>query len=147
MALACVFATLCGCAKRQLIFNVQIAHASNSDTAIALDLVLIRDKDLAKKITAMNASDWFSNRDQIVRDNPKDLSVVKREYIPGQVVPSIIIPAPSALPIPGLSSPVPAIVVFANYFSPGPHRAKLLPNKVTTIRLEADDLSIEVEKK
>lgn len=147
VAVACVLAALCSCARRQLVLNVEIPRAADLDTAIALDLVVIQDKALADKVAAMNASDWFSNRDQIARDNPKVLSVEKREYVPGQVVPSIVIPSPSGLVIPSHAFSGPTILVFANYASPGPHRAKLHPNRVTTIHLKADDLSVEVDKK
>lgn len=106
------------------------------------------DKDLAKEVSKLTAADWFEKRDQYLRDysKPGVLTVASREWIPGQPVAPWKIPAPLSLPIPIISTP-PVMLVFANYFTPGPHRAKLQPNKITTIELGADDLTIVVDKK
>jgi hypothetical protein len=37
--------------------------------------------------------------------------------------------------------------VFANYSTPGPHRAVLQPDKITTIQLGVEDLKVIVDKK
>jgi type VI secretion system protein len=131
-------------------------NAANANNPIAVDLVRVADKDLAKEIGKLTAADWFQKKEQYLLDYPKpgELEVVdSREWIPGQSVSPITIPVPGALPIaipvkiPVVAPKPPTMFVFANYFTPGPHRANLLPNKVTAIQLGVDDLKVVVEKK
>jgi type VI secretion system protein len=138
-----------GCSKRQLTVKVNIANGANGNNPVALDLVSVNDKDLLKEISKLTAADWFQKRDQYLLDysKPGVLAVRSGEWVPGQAVPSMALPAPLLpIPVPMLSSKA-TVLAFANYFSPGPHRAKLQPEKVTTIQLGEDDLKIVIDKK
>jgi type VI secretion system protein len=107
----------------------------NANSPIAFDLVEANDKDLAKELSKMTAADWFQKRDQIKRDFPKQksLSVQEWEWVPGQVVPNIKF---SRAHTPRL------LIAFANYNTPGPHRAKLDPKSPVLIQLQRDDFQL-----
>lgn len=139
---------LSDCAKREFTVKVAIVPEANGNNPVAVDLVRVEDKDLAKEISKLTAADWFQKRDQYVRDYPKPgiLTVESSEWVPGQPVSPLKIPSPLSLPIP-LISTSPTTLIFANYFTPGPHRAKLEPHKIITIQLDVDDLTVVVDKK
>jgi type VI secretion system protein len=128
-----------GCRKlvkaRVICLKTDITTAANQNHPVAVDILLVRDKDLIKKVMSMTAGDWFEKRAQVMRDYPdaKDLVVFHREWVPGQVIPC------SSLAL----EPMPkATVLFANYFGKGDHRARLVNGKSATIRLLDDDVQI-----
>ena len=132
--------TSTGCFPKKILsphytMAVSVAADCNANSPIAFDVVEVNDKDLAKQVAQMTAADWFQKRDQIARDYPKakSVSLMKWEWVPGQVVPDIEIPmrkAPRAL------------LAFANYALAGPHRVKLDPKKEVLVTLARDDLAI-----
>jgi type VI secretion system protein len=129
-----------GCFPKKLLsprytMAVNVAADCNANSPIAFDVVEVNDKDLAKQVAQMTAADWFQKRDQIVRDfpKPKSVSLMKWEWVPGEVVPDIEIPMRKA---PRL------LVAFANYAAAGPHRVKLDPKKQVLVTLARDDLEI-----
>jgi type VI secretion system protein len=148
-------AELCGCASRQLTVRIDIVPGSNSNSAIAVDLVSVTDGDLAKQVAKLTAADWFGGKkDEFLLNysKPGVLRVDSGEWISGQRgVPDIKMPAPKPLKIPLkiplVAAPAPTVFVFANYLTPGPHRATLQPRKTTTIQLGLDDLKVMVDKK
>jgi len=119
-----------------LTIAVSVVPDANANSPIAFDLVTINDKDLAKQVSQMTASEWFQKRDQIRLDFVRKgaVSVQSWEWVPGQVVPDIQI---STRKIPK------ELVVFANYSSSGPHRAKLDPAKAMLIKLNRTDISVQ----
>jgi type VI secretion system protein len=128
-----------GCHKivktRTICLKTDITKSANQNQPIAVDLLLVRDKDLLKKVMTLTAADWFEKRAQVMRDYPdaKELVVFHREWVPGQQIPC------SSLPL----DPMPrATVLFANYFGKGDHRARLINGKSATIRLLDDDVEI-----
>jgi type VI secretion system protein len=152
-ALACVLA---GCPKAPKVITKRVPgtakeskmdvkfHVSptaNANNPVALDLVLVSDKNLLKELQKMTASQWFERREQIILDHPKvgDLVVVGRwEWAPGQVVP------PTRLVV---QPEVKAGLIFANYFSPGEHRAIIDPRAHDIlIKLEEDKLEVVTQK-
>src|SRR3954465_5003094 len=72
----------------KLDLRVHVSPRANGENPVALDIVLVSDKDLLKELQKMSASDWFAQRDQIILDHPKEgqLVVFKRELVPGQLV-------------------------------------------------------------
>jgi len=137
--LAVAFSLLTGCHKivkvRTICLRTDISAQANQNQPVAVDVLLVRDKDLIKKLMTMTAADWFSQRAQIMRDfpDPKDLVVFHREWVPNQVIPC------SSLAL----NPMPkATILFANYFGKGDHRARLVNGKSATIRLGDDDVEI-----
>ncbi|PWT90875.1 MAG: hypothetical protein C5B56_04715 [Proteobacteria bacterium] len=135
--LAAAFLSLTsGCRKARIIcLRTEVVSAANQNQPVAVDVLLVRDKDLIKKLMAMPASDWFEKRAQIMRDypDPKELVVFHREWVPGQVVPC------SSLAL----KPMPrATILFAHYFGKGDHRARLINGKSAAIHLGEEDVEI-----
>jgi hypothetical protein len=130
-----------GTAKEtRLAVKVHVAAAANGGNPVALDLVLVSDKDLLKELQKMTASDWFAKRSQILLDHPKaeELSVRQWEWVPGQVV------APDSLRI---APEMKTALIFANYFNPGEHRAVIDPHaKGVLIQLGEDKLEVVTSK-
>jgi type VI secretion system protein len=128
-----------GCHKiikgKIICLRTDITQAANQNQPVAVDVLLVRDKDLVKKLMTLTAADWFAQRAQFTHDypSPKDLVVYHREWVPGQVI-----PCSSLL----LSPPPHATILFANYFSKGDHRARLVNGKSAAIHLRDDDFEI-----
>jgi type VI secretion system protein len=114
---------------------VTVRPESNTNSPIAFDLVQVNDKDLAKQLSQMTAADWFQKRGQIKRDFPKEssLKVEEWEWVPGQVVHEISVP---------LTHPPHMLLAFANYNSPGPHRAKLDLKTPVLITFDQNDFEL-----
>lgn len=135
---------LSGCAtlhitSRKLTIPVNVTADANQNNPVALDLVEINDKDLAKDVVKMTAADWFQKRDQIRDDYPKSgsVSVTSWEWVPGQVVPDLQIPMRRAPR---------AILVFADYSGPGPHRIRIDPSKPPSLTLGREDMTVSLAK-
>lgn len=131
-----------GTAKESKVdVRVSVSPRANGDNPVALDILLVSDKELLKELQKMSASDWFAKREQIVLDHPKEeqLVVLRREFVPGQVVePARLVVKPE----------IRAGIVFANYFNPGEHRAVLDPRaRDVQINLEEDKLEVVARKK
>jgi hypothetical protein len=154
LALACAF-VFTGCPKapkvvtkrlpgttkeQTLEVSVNVSPEANGGNPVALDLVLVSDKDLLKELEKMTAGQWFERREQIVLDHPKpgELTVRRWEWAPGQVV------APDRVKV---APEVRAAVVFANYFNPGEHRAVLVPRRDFLIRLGEEKIEVVAERK
>lgn len=124
----------------RLDLRVSVSPRANGENPVALDVLLVSDKELLKELQKMSASDWFAKREQIILDHPKEEQLVVRrlELVPGQVVePSRLVVGPE----------VRAGVVFANYFNPGEHRAVLDPRaRDVQIRLEETKLEVVARK-
>lgn len=122
--------------KPQLRLAVNVSQEANQDAPIAVDLVSVNDKDLAKDVAKMTAADWFQKRSQIQEDYPDTSKVNVRswEWVPNQVVADIQIPMRKAPR---------AIFIFANYSTPGPHRAKIAPSIAQQVSLTREDIKVE----
>jgi type VI secretion system protein len=121
--------------KPHLSLAVKVANDANINQPVALDFVSINDKDLAKDVSKMTAADWFQKRDQITQDfKPAAISIRSWEWVPGQVVPDIMVPMRKAPR---------AILVFAHYSTPGPHRALVDPSKPSILMLDREDMKLE----
>jgi len=140
VALLAAVIAFTGCIKPGLrphvTLAVNIAGDANQNQPIAFDFVEINDKDLAKEVSKMTAADWFQKRSQIEEDFPKSHSISVRswEWVPGQVVPDIAIP---------MRRPPRSILVFANYSTPGPHRAAIDPSKRESVSLGTQDMDVQ----
>ena len=130
-----------GTAKESKVdVRVRVSPTANGGNPVALDILLVSDKELLKELQKMSASDWFARREQIILDHPKEeqLVVLRREWVPGQVVePARLVVKPE----------IRAGLVFANYFGPGEHRAVLDPRaRNIQINLEEDKLEVVARK-
>ena len=121
--------------KVHCVVAVNVSSEVNTNSPIAFDLVAANDKDLVKELAKMTAADWFQKRDQINRDFPNRHALLVREWewVPGQVVPDIKF---SMNPAPRL------LIAFANYNTPGPHRAKIDPKSPVLVQLNREDFQL-----
>lgn len=112
--------------------SVTVAPTANDTTPVAIDLLAVRDKALVEKLGALTAADWFGQREQTLRDHPTTLGVTSWELVPGQTL-------RTELP---QQEPAWAILVFANYANPGPHRLRVPDTR--TLTLTAGDKDVEL---
>jgi type VI secretion system protein len=103
----------------------------NNNSPVAVDLLMIDDATLAETIVKLNASDWFARREQFARDYPKALFVASWEVVPGQRIPEAEIGRKAI-----------AVLVFANYATPGAHRARITDQKDLRIDLGEKDFAV-----
>ena len=97
--------------------TVVASNDANLNTAIALDVVLVRDDATLAIVAALPASKWFSSREELKRMNPNQLLVRSVEVAPGQTL---------RLPLAGLSGQrVAGAFVFGDYLTPGEHRQRV----------------------
>ena len=122
--------------ESRLQILVHVSEAANKNNPVAVDVVLVSDKKLLKELMKMSASKWFAERHQLQLDYPKEteLDAGSWEWVPGQVVKLDRLPV--RLEIIGG-------VVFANYTTPGAHRAAIDPRKDILLTLGEEDLCVQ----
>lgn len=153
MAMLLAWAGISGCSKvkstaRQIAdratlrpspvdLNVNIDAAANKNSPVALDVVLIKDKNFWKAAPAMTAKDWFAQKRDLQRRYGKKLEVNSWEWVPGQPIAPIMVKVPRRLS---------GAMVFANYPTPGTHSAPLPKGGKVSISLQNDDFTMETGK-
>ena len=89
----------------------------NQNSPLALDLVFVRDQATLEKLLSLPASKWFSSKDELMKTYPNAITLRSWELVPQQVL---------QLSEEALGSPrVAGMLLYANYLSPGEHRAQL----------------------
>jgi hypothetical protein len=116
--------------------EVRTAETANQNQPVAMDVLLVYNKQLLQELLKMSASDWFDKRDQIKRDDPKGdaLSAWSWEWVPGQ---RELVELP-------LQAKARAGIIFARYFSRGEHRARIDPHTSITVELLDKDFSVRL---
>ena len=78
----------------KLNVKVDISQNANTNSPIALDVVLVYDEALLKQLIKMPSREWFEKREQITRDHIKGdgLDYWAWEFVPGQNVDTQILP-------------------------------------------------------
>lgn len=112
--------------------SIYTAQDANQNSATAVDLVVIYDQNLVKSIGKMSASQYFSNTQQLLLDNPTLIDIWHWELVPGQIVQAFT-------PEEGETKAY-AGYVFANYLTGGDHRLKVAPSGIVAILLQKNDL-------
>jgi type VI secretion system protein len=108
--------------------SLTTAAKSNRDFPVAVDIVLVMDETLARKISAMKAGDWFASRAGLIKTHPGALDIESLELVAG---------APSFL-----------AVVIADYFTSGDHNVRVDGFKgKLSIELGATDFSVSASEK
>lgn len=138
------FLPLCGCGMFGLFSSdmdldevkIHALHNANDNDAIAIDVVLILKERCDSQVSQLSASDWFSERAQILRDHPNCIAVKSWELVPDQSADVDID-----------EDPVTAYV-FARYSSKGDHRIQIANNFDTIhILLKQTDFIIREQEK
>jgi type VI secretion system protein len=90
---------------------------ANLNTALEFEIVLVKDPDLLKKLSELPAAKWFELREDLRKTYPGGFESMKWELVPGQDLrlPSEEFKDKRAL----------AVLVYANYLTPGEHRARI----------------------
>jgi type VI secretion system protein len=90
---------------------------ANQNSPVALDIVFVHDTATLDKLSTLPASRWFATRDEQLRLYPQSLRVRSYEMVPRQML---------RLPNDELGTHhVVGVLLFANYTTPGEHRARL----------------------
>ena len=113
---------------------------SNRDFPVAVDIVLVMDEALAKKISTMKASDWFTSRAGLIKANPGDLDIESLELVPGATI---------TLPGKRFSEKrVFLAVIMADYFTSGENNVRVDTFKgKLRVELSATDFSVSASEK
>jgi len=115
--------------------DVVIDPNANSNSPIALDVVLIKDKNFWKAAPNLAAKDWFAQKSDLQRRYGVKLVVQSWEWIPGEKISPITRKVPRG---------VSGAMVFAGYPSPGSHSAPLPRGVTVTISLGPEDFTMEI---
>ena len=140
--LALLGAASCGLPNRvrsmfggQLPIEVTISPDANEDSALAVELIVAYDQKVVDELLKMPARKWFDGREQFLRDHPEKIDSWKWEWTPGQAV------APLELSY-GIGAK--QVVLYADYLTPGEHRAAIDPQKPFRLVLGQSELRLEV---
>lgn len=109
---------------------------ANRNRPVAVDLVLIKDSGALDQIATLSAGDWFQRKQQFLRDFPKGLAIVSWEPVPALSLPERVLTDPE-------TDGAMAGIVFADYGTPGDHRARLESAGSLRLRLMTDDFAVE----
>jgi len=142
----CLLAFLClpaGCGVRRAVglaktpalsLQVNVTARANGNAPVAVDLVSTTDKKILAELSKLSAKDWFDRRRQFQRDFPDKVSIASWEWVPGQQVEPIAI---------SLAPKSRGAFVFAQYLTPGDHRATLDISGPALLTLGEDDFTVQ----
>lgn len=116
--------------------KVFVSQAVNQNSAIAMDLVIVLDKQLMDRLREMPSKEWFEKREQIKRDYLVGVGIdtLEREWAPGQTVPDIKLK---------LKPKAKGALIFAKYSMPGAHRFVIDPFKSVAIHLNENNFEVK----
>lgn len=104
---------------------------ANRDTATAVDLVFVYDKDLVA-LLPKSGPEWFAKRQTVVASQPADIKVVSLQVPPAMAVDA---------PVPKLGNQPAAVFLFANYIEKdGQFPVNLTAFKSAVVRLKASSI-------
>ena len=115
-------------------FSLSADRLSNNGAPVAVDLVLVLDKKPLVMLGALRASDWFNNRQDLLRQYPNQLRVTSWEIVPGQVInPTTVL---------GDQGKLMGVLVFADYPGEQSFRADASSMRSVQVHLSKNDFSI-----
>lgn len=121
-----------------VVMRVTVTDELNDLSPVAVDLVVVYDKEVLAMLGKLSAEEWFRGgmRSQFLKDHPQHRADTWHwEWVPGQVV------AEQDL---AYEHGVKGGVIFADYFFPGDHRAKVDLAKPFLLHLAARGFTVEV---
>ncbi|HYN20112.1 MAG TPA: hypothetical protein VE078_04070 [Thermoanaerobaculia bacterium] len=136
-----LLAAACGMPNRvrsmfggQLPIQVTISPDANENSPLAVELIVVYEDKIVDKLLEKKAREWFSGREQFLRDYADDVDSWKWEWIPGQEI------QPLELSY-GMGAK--RVVLFADYVTPGEHRAAIDPQKPFRLVLGQSEIALE----
>lgn len=128
-----------GCITPKMNLQADVKKNANNYSAISIDFVFIFTEKPLEEIKKISALDWFIKKDQYKNDYAinDDIQILSFELTPDQNI-QISKFKPNYNPL--------ALVVFANYDSPGEHR--VIINDYTNLKMEfkESDFLVIIEK-
>ena len=116
--------------------SISVVDRANDNSPIAFDLVFISNRvPLEETLSKMSATDWFAQREQMLRDYKDDMAVLHWEVVPGQVIAT----QPIARPSTKLRY---AAFLFAAYKAPGAHRYRVTDEDPLVIIADLRDFTV-----
>jgi type VI secretion system protein len=119
-----------------LPLHVTVEPQANQRSAVAVAVVVVYQRPVLDKLVALSARDWFQNHQQLQRDYPGSFHTWSWEWVPGQDVKDQDL---------RYESGAKAGVVFADYLTPGAHRAIIDPHKPLRLTLGRTDFTVTPE--
>lgn len=116
--------------------SFDVAPDANDDTPFALELVAVSDDDVLKKLQELTAAQWFDPQANWRRDYPQAIQTWYYELTPDRHW-------PLAQPLPFARRPARALLLFANYKTPGAHRLRLESFKKARVLFAASGISVD----
>jgi|GEM_PF-1323058 len=114
--------------------NFSLDSDANKKSATAIDLVIVYDPALLEVLLKMEAKDYYVATKQLKQDYPTLADILHWELTPGQVVKNYPITLRSDAPQ--------GVVMFADYYAPGPHRVRVGSSKIIHIHFRENDFCI-----
>ena len=97
--------------------TLSAASNANQNSPVAVDVVMVLDEAMLARVTELTAAKWFGARADLQKTFPQSLSYLSWELVPGQTI---------RVPAGAIGSPrVAAVLVFANYTTPGANRVRV----------------------
>jgi len=132
---------LAGCGTTRSFFGgdmtakVLTEAGINQNSPVQVELLVVYDNLLLQQASSLTAQAWFAQRAGILRNYTNDEAYRSRywELVPGQPLFTEEI---------SFDVGVRAVLVFANYSTPGDHRFRMDPHEDLLIHLEGDDLCV-----
>lgn len=110
------------------------APDANANSALAVDVVLVKDKAVLDGLLALPAARYFTTRAGLQRTFPEGLTVLSVEITPGQTI--------KIDPSRFKGEKAWAALAFANYATPGEHRESLLlDQRACVLQLDAQEFA------
>ncbi len=114
--------------------NFSLDSDANKKSATAIDLLIVYDPALLEVLLKMEAKDYYVAAKQLKQDYPTLADILHWELTPGQVVKNYPINLRSDAPQ--------GVVMFADYYAPGPHRVRVGSSKVIHVQFRENDFCI-----
>lgn len=120
----------------KLDVTVTADKLANQNNPVAVSLLLVYDNQLLQELQSMPASQWFEKQSQIRENYPGKTGFESWywEWVPDQKVPAQELP---------LRANAKAGIVFANYLTPGEHRAVFKPTQSVQINLQKEGFKVQ----
>ena len=115
--------------------NFTLDQDANDNSAVPVDILMIYDADMLKVLLKLESKDYYSISQQLKQDYPELADVLHWELTPGQVVKKYPIKRRSCKPVHGA-------LIFADYYSPGPHRIRIGTSKKINVHFKKKDFCI-----
>jgi len=117
-----------------LVLQGNVASNANTNSPIPFDVVILRDKDLLKEISKMDAVAWFGAKGRCnYRGGPKaKVQFHSWEFVPGQTFRvDVLIPVDAK-----------AVLGFADYTTSGDHRVSLATSGSHSLEMSEDGVHL-----